>query len=295
VNSKQMNRNNKAELIKRIKELLRIKDEDIVTFKLHHEGYAADSYTLTTKNKKYFIKKFIVKKNMNYQWKFTAKSRFIEETKTIDLLNKIRSKEITTPNVIAKDLKEKILIQKYVEGTSFCKHLVENCNKFYFNKSLKRTFFELGEFLAAFHTKYRHKTVKEETITQLFGDLCGHNMMFVEKDKMFLFDPAFQKGSIYFDLAVFARNFYPYNFILRIILSKKGLKALETSFFKGYVANSKFPVSKARMKNKLIEILKKERTYKTRKLIYVLKKFPVNIYLTILIKRIKSEKIKVYE
>jgi len=49
------------------------------------------------------------------------------------------------------------------------------------------------------------------------------------------------------------------------------------------------------MKNKLIEILKKERTYKTRKLIYVLKKFPVNIYLTILIKRIKSEKIKVYE
>jgi len=272
-------------LKREIEKLLKIKKS--TKFKKIHKGYAADCYILETQNEKYFIKQFLVKNDID-KLKFSAASRFKDEYTSIQNLNSVYNQNIITPTIIAISKKNNILVQKFIKGKKFYTHILKQNNFLKKSKKINKLFFELGKFFAEFHNKNKIKNNK----TQLFGDICAHNMMFVGENKLFLFDPAFKNGDVHFDLAMISRIFYPYNPLIKLMLGKT--KKMEINFFKGYMLNTKFNINKDEIKTELIKILKIERKIKRKGFIYRIKKTIVNILIKKLIKDIKNKKIKIY-
>ncbi len=282
-------------IFEKVNKLLNLEKKDIKNFRFYHRGYAANSYKLTTDANTYFIKIFKFRKDLNYHyWKFSVKTRFNEEINKINLLNSIKNKHIITPKIVAKDDQNLIMIQKYFKGEKFYSNLIKNCNKFYFNKNLEKVFFEFGKFLANFHQKYFYKLKNGEPLTQLHGDLASKNIMFLNNNKIFLFDPNRIKGSVYLDLARFFINFHPFNFILNFIVSEKGLKKIKKSFYKGYRQHFKFSIKSEILKKYIINLLIEAKKYIVSDFPYKLKRMIINSYINYLIKRVKNDKIKIW-
>lgn len=218
------------------------------------------------------------------------KKLFQLEVNAIKKLIKIKNKYILTPQIIETDNKNLIIKQKLINGIKFYRFLIKNCNKFYFDKKLKKLFFEFGKFLSEFHLKNIYN--KKEKLAHLHGDLNNKNLMFTKKGKLFVFDPGHLNGSIYIDLSKFILNLIEPNPILKIILSKKGLNELKESFLKGYETNIK--IDRKILKEYILKKIQKEKNHKlSNKFSYKLKKSIMNYQYKRLYKKIEKGEINI--
>ena len=225
------------------------------------KGYATE--LSIDKENKSFTKKFDETKIKNIVGTDKSISKILqEEVDSIKKLNKVKNPYIITPEILEVNEKKHYFKQRYIEGDHFYKHLIKNCNKLYFNKKLINTFYEFGKFLGKFHKKYEYRKDKENIPhSHLHGDLNSKNIMFVKKNKIFVFDPLTPKGTIYIDITKFIMNIYLINPFIKLFLSKKGLNELKNIFLKGYEEKG-FKLDKKKLKKELLErIDKRTKTY----------------------------------
>ena len=184
------------------------------------KGYVTD--LVIDKDRNIFIKKF----DENKVKKISRTNKpglelMKEEVSSIKKLNNIKNPYVITPRLIEVDEENLVIKQKYVEGKKYYAYLLKNCNKFYFNKDLKKSFYEFGKFLGEFHRKNKYGEDKEKNpLCYLHGDLNSKNLIFVKGNKLFVFDPNFKNGSIYLELTRFLTNFY----LINPLIKNKSLK-----------------------------------------------------------------------
>lgn len=253
------------------------------------EGYAS---TIYFENNNEIIKVYNSGSHLKMNVYGDPLSRLESEVNAINKLSEIKNKHIQTPEIVNINKKEKSVKQKYFKGDPFFKFLLKNCNLFYFNKSLKKIFYEFGLFLGEFHLKNKIKIKSDEIITLIHNDLSGLNMMFLNKNKLFLYDPAGKIDSNYKDLAKFICNFYFLNPVYYLFLSQNNLNKLKNSFLLGY--SRKININKNLLKKHVLNNLKKEKEIETKNSFnYRLKKGIMNKINDKIYNQISNNKIKI--
>lgn len=256
--------------------------------KIIKKGYLGNVY-LDLIPEKIIIKSYDDSFCLNYQNKSSMKI-FKNEINSVKRLAKVKNNYVQTPVIISVNEKKLEWSQKFFKGVSFYKYLIRNCNFFYFNKLLVKQFYEFGKFLGEFHNSNFIKIEKNRPISEIHGDFSSHNIMFLQDNKLFIYDPGLSQRSVYDDLSKFLLNLKFINPIYSIFLSNKGLKKLEKSFLKGYQEKiTKFKLDENLLKQEMLNQLYLERNYHSNKLPYKIKKYLMNLYNKRVYKKIQRE------
>lgn len=239
--------------------------------KLINSGYEADSYVLLSPYSEHlFLKIFHEKKLAENE---------IEKMKHLVTIES----NIVIPKIVK--VASSMLIIEYYHGIGFYKKIIlsnfSNKHKSEFFKNIE----DFGEFLSLLHNSQKNNK------HVIHGDLNSKNFIFC-KDRLVIIDPKKSTGDKYADIADFLFNLYPVNIVLNIFLYRFREKIIYL-FAKGYKKNTKATMQSNDIKNALLKRMQNDQVYKSKNLLYIIKKIFFNMYLNIVIKKIKNGKLQI--
>ncbi len=239
--------------------------------KLINSGYEADSYLLLSPYSGHlFLKIFHEKKPAENEIKKLKHLATIESNVVIPKIVKVASP---------------MLFIEYYHGIGFYKKIILSNFSNKHKNELFKNIEDFGEFLSLLHNS------RENDEHVIHGDLNSKNFIFC-KDKLVILDPKNRTGDKYTDIADFLFNLYPVNVVLNIFLYRFREKIIY-SFAKEYEKNAKVAMQSKDINNALLKRMQDDLIYKSKNLLYIIKKIFFNIYLNIMIKKIKNGKLQI--
>jgi tRNA A-37 threonylcarbamoyl transferase component Bud32 len=247
--------------------ILRIDSSKVITFERIHAGYTSNCYKLVHSSDKYpkelLVKEYIYNKDTNYEDSKHLESGMLIEYSALERMSEVKNPLVLTPTPILYSEEHSLIVESYIESTSFNQYLLKNSTIRPLRSSLVNNVNEISSFLAEFHGKY----IIDHEITYLHGDLNPKNIRFTRDQRCFIIDPGSRvstaNGSFYYDLASFILCFFPYNPVLGILLGHQNLVKLRNLAVESYQQHTPQKFSIERLEETLLALLDARLTRKS--------------------------------
>ncbi|MCF7798446.1 hypothetical protein K9M74_00935 [Candidatus Woesearchaeota archaeon] len=269
------------EIKKQINNLVK---EEVLSIKLFHKGYASIIYKVKTNKNNLLAKKFIQRKNITYQKRWSLSTAMLNEINVIEKLREANQSTIITPQITIIDRHNNIFIQKFIPSKEFYRSIVlSRITKLPVEKEIYR----LGSLISRLH-KQNYNNKNKTTI--LHADLSSHNIRF-SHNKIFLFDPQGFKGDPYEDISKMIINFHLINPIIKLFISNKIMEQCKRAFIKGYEKENNQKIDEKKLILEMRKILIHERKLKENKLINRIKQQIMNYQNKLLVNKMENGKL----
>lgn len=255
--------------------------EEVKSIKLFHKGYASLVYKIKTKEETLLAKKFIQRKNIKYQKRWSLSTAMDNEVSAIKRLNEANRNQIITPEIRGIDKKNKLFIQTFIPSKKFYRSIIISQIT---HSNVEQEIYQLGKLISKMHTQNFNKKTRK---TIIHADLSSHNIRF-SYGKLFLFDPQGFEGDPYEDVSKMMINFYLINPLIKMCISTKKINKCKKAFIEGYEKQSNQKINRKKLIKKIKETLRHERNLKENKLINKIKQRIMNHQNNKIMKKIQN-------